>query len=247
MGPPKTVLITGCNRGIGLGLVKEYLKDPEVSKIIATCRNRSKAEELVSLESGGRLKVIELEIVKYQDDYKDFVAKVDKELGSHGLNLLINNAGTNADRQVLGNLTGAAMIEGFNVNCVAPTLLARGLLPLLKKASVSSSELGCHSATIIQMSTSIASIGENSMGGVYPYRCSKAALNMAMKNMSIDLKKDGILVMAMHPGWVKTDMGGSNAMISVEECVSNMVKTIAQLGEKDHGAFLRYNNTSVSW
>ncbi|QQP34902.1 C-factor, partial [Caligus rogercresseyi] len=64
------VLITGCNRGIGLGLVKEYLKDPEVSKIIATCRNRSKAEELV----------IGLEIVKYQDDYKDFVAKVEKEL-----------------------------------------------------------------------------------------------------------------------------------------------------------------------
>ncbi|QQP34901.1 C-factor, partial [Caligus rogercresseyi] len=101
-------------------------------------------------------------------------------------------------RQVLGNLTGAAMIEGFNVNCVAPTLLARGLLPLLKKASVSSSELGCHSATIIQMSTSMPPLG----------RIAWAALNMAMKNMSIDLKKDGILVMAMHPGWGQDGYGG---------------------------------------
>nr|ACO11663.1 C-factor [Caligus rogercresseyi] len=247
MGPPKTVLITGCNRGIGLGLVKEYLKDPEVSKIIATCRNRSKAEELVSLESGGRLKVIELEIVKYQDDYKDFVAKVDKELGSHGLNLLINNAGTISEKHSLSDLTEASMIEAFKINCIAPTLLARALLPLLKKASSPSAALGSHNAAIVQMSTSVASISENGMGGVYPYRCSKTALNMAMKNMSLELKKDGILVMAMHPGWVKTDLGGSNAMISVDECVSNMVKTIAQFGEKDHGAFLRYNNTSVSW
>nr|ACO15667.1 C-factor [Caligus clemensi] len=68
-----------------------------------------------------------------------------------------------------------------------------------------------------------------------------------MKSMSLELKKEGILVMAMHPGWVKTDMGGQNAYITVDECVSNMVKTIAQLSEKDNGAFLRYNNTTVPW
>ncbi|QQP34898.1 C-factor, partial [Caligus rogercresseyi] len=97
------------------------------------------------------------------------------------------------------------MIEGFNVNCVAPTLLAQG-----KRAS--SSELGCHSATIIQMTHQLPPLGKIAWVGCYPYRCSKAALNMAMKNMSIDLKKD----------WNPYGMGGSNAMISVEECVSNM-------------------------
>ncbi|XP_040569813.1 C-signal [Lepeophtheirus salmonis] len=247
MGPPKTVLITGCNRGIGLGLVKEFLKVDKVNKIIATCRNKAKAEELVSLESNSRLKVLELDVAKYEDDYKDFVAQVSEELGSDGLNLLINNAGIIGEIQSLGDLTSEAMIETYKVNCIAPTILARALLPLLKKVAKPDAGFGCDNAAIIQMSTSVASIAENGFGGMYPYRCSKTALNMAMKNVSLELKKDGILVLSLHPGWVKTDMGGSNAQITVEECVSAMVRTLCQLSDKDHGAFIRYNNTPVAW
>ena len=70
---------------------------------------------------------------------------------------------------------------------------------------------------------------------------------MAMRSLSVDLKDSGILVLAMHPGWVRTDMGGSNGMIDTEECCSTMIKTLAALDESAHGGFLRYNNTKIPW
>ena len=82
------------------------------------------------------------------------------------------------------------------------------------------------------MSTAVASIAENSGGGTYAYRCSKTALNMSMKSLSVDLAKTGILVMAMHPGWVLTEKGGPNAQISTETCCQSMLQTLAGLGEK---------------
>nr|ACO15674.1 C-factor [Caligus clemensi] len=249
---PKSILITGCNRGIGLGLVKEFLRLGNDSiQILATCRDKSKADQLMSLESsnGGRPKVLELEVAHYENDYKDFAQKVEKELGSKGLNLLINNAGTIGERQNLESVSGDNMMEVFRVNCVGPTLLTRALLPFLQKAVADNpkADIGVEKAVVVQMSTAVASIAENAGGGNYAYRCSKSALNMSMKNTSIELAPQGILVMAMHPGWVLTDMGGPNAMIPVDECVSTMVKTIQQLGDKDQGAFLRYNNTNISW
>jgi len=90
-------------------------------------------------------------------------------------------------------------------------------------------------------------IAENTGGGLYAYRCSKAGLNMSMKSLSVDLADSGVLVMAMHPGWVLTEMGGPNAQISTETCCSTMIQTLEGLTEKDHGAFLRYNNTPIQW
>ncbi|CAB4058756.1 unnamed protein product [Lepeophtheirus salmonis] len=230
MAIPKSILITGCNRGIGLGLVKEFLKlGDESLKIIATCRNKSKADELSALESSnpGRLKILELEVDNYQNDYKDFATEVGQELGERGLNLFINNAGTVGIVQTFENLSGDNMMNAVTSN--------------------PEGKMGCEKAVVVQMSTSGASIADNAGGKYYPYRCSKSALNMSMKNLSIELRPVGILVMSMHPGWVVTDMGGPNAMITVDECVSTMVKTISQLGENDHGSFLRYNNTSIPW
>ena len=97
------------------------------------------------------------------------------------------------------------------------------------------------------MSTAVASLDDNKGGGNWAYRTSKTALNMVMKNLSIELKEAGILVMAMHPGWVQTEMGGPKALISVEECCSNMVKTLSGLTEENQGCFKRYNNTDIPW
>ena len=99
-------------------------------------------------------------------------------------------------------------------------------------------------AAAIQMSTVMASITE-CPGKSYAYRTTKAALNMAMKCLSIDLQ--GILVMSMHPGWVLTEMGAPNALINTETCAKTMIETLYALGDKDHGAFLRYNNTPIQW
>nr|ACO10544.1 C-factor [Caligus rogercresseyi] len=249
---PKSVLITGCNRGLGLGLVKEFLKEGSLpNKIVATCRDKSKAEELMALESSntGRLKVLELEVAKYENDYKDFVQEVDKEIGTSGLNLLINNAGISGIRQILEKLTGDNMMDVFRVNCVGPTLLTRALLPQLKQAVCQNpkADMGVDKAAVVQMSSVLASIAKNQNAGAFAYRCSKTALNMSMKNTTIELKDEGILLMALHPGWVSTDMGGPNAPLTVDESVSNMFKTICQLKEKDNGKFLSHDGTLLSW
>merc|ERR1712202_33262 len=141
------------------------------------------------------------------------------------------------------------MRNAFETNCIAPLFFSRALLPLLQKAATKNGDagMGVAKAAIIQMSTAVASIAENSSGGTYAYRCSKSALNMSMKSLSVDLANTGILVMAMHPGWVLTEMGGPNAQITTETCCKTMIETLTGLTEKDHGTFLRYNNTGIQW
>ncbi|KOB52140.1 Sniffer [Operophtera brumata] len=122
-------------------------------------------------------------------------------------------------------------------------------MPALKQASDANSDkpMGAQRAAIINMSSVLGSIAQNDQGGFYPYRCSKAALNAATKSMSLDLKKDQILVACMHPGWVKTDMGGKNAPLDVETSVEGIFNTILSLGEADTGKFLQYDGTELPW
>jgi len=246
---PSTVFITGCNRGIGLELVRQFLGQEKAPKhLFATCRKVS--DELKELEAKHKnLHIITLEVTDY-DSFPSVVKQVEDIVGAEGLNLLINNAGMIPPNRDLQSITPEAMLQGFEINCVAPLFLSRAFLPLLDRAAAKAGDKAVRNArraTIVQMSTQIASIADNGMGSFYPYRASKTALNQCMKSMSIDLKDRGILVMAMHPGWVQTDMGGPNAKITTQTCVSEMLKTIDQLDDKDHGAFLRYNNTSIPW
>jgi len=249
----RTVLITGCNRGIGLGLVKQFVEAPDCQTLIATCRDKAAAPELTALETAaaGRLTVLELDVTKHES-YPKFLEQVESLVGDAGLSLLINNAGFLPRRTGLDDVTPDDLRQAFEINCVAPLFLARLLLPLVKRAAKANSEepLSVSKAAIIQMSTAVASIAENDSGsrtGGYAYRCSKSALNMTMKTLAVDLHDTGILVMSMHPGWVQTDMGGPNALINVETCCKTMVETLEKLGPSDHGAFKRYNNTPIPW
>ena len=247
--PPRSILITGCNRGIGLELVKQYLKEPP-SCLIATYRDPTSSEELLQLaKENPCLKPVQFDIAK-RDTFPDMVKTVTKLVGGaeQGLNLLINNAGYMAPNRELDKITPEDMMISYEVNCVGPLFFARELLPLLKTAvDPDKPKFTIDQAAIIMMSTSSASIAENSGGSSYPYRCCKSGMNMAMKSLSVDIKDTGILVMAMHPGWVKTRMGGSNALIDTETCCSTMIQTLSGLTEKDHGSFLRYNNTAIPW
>jgi len=245
---PKSVFITGCNRGIGLELVKQLLglETPPVN-LFATYRNIS--DELKDLDSKhSNLHLVKMEITD-TSAYPSIVKQVEDIVGDEGLNLLINNAGLLPRNRDLESVTPEAMREAYEVNCIAPLFIARSFLPLLDKAAgkQGTDKRSAHRSAIIQMSTAVASIAENTGGSTYAYRCSKSALNQSMKSMSVDLKDRGILVMAMHPGWVLTEMGGPNAQISTEQCVLGMLDTIDQLGDKDHAAFLRYNNTPIQW
>jgi len=250
MSVPSSVLITGCNRGIGLELVKQFLKMETPPKhIFGTYRNASNSEELLALaQSNPSLHLLQMDVTD-QAVYDKVVQTVTEVIGEEGLNLLINNAGVLPQNRDLQAVTPQDMRNAFETNCIAPLFFSRALLPLLQKAADKNTEapMGVAKAAIIQMSTAVASIAENSGGGMYAYRCSKAALNMSMKSLSVDLANTGILVMAMHPGWVLTEMGGPNAQISTETCCQTMVQTLAGLTDKDQGAFLRYNNTAIQW
>lgn len=243
----KTVLITGANRGLGLGMVKYLTHCKKSQRIIATCRNES--EELKQLsEKNHNVTILHLDVTNFSG-YDNLTAQIKNIVGDQGLNLLINNAGITTKFTKLGLVKTEQLMDNLTVNTVAPIMLTKSLLPLLKRAAelYSGEAVGVERAAVINMSSVLGSIAQNDQGGFYPYRCSKAALNAATKSMSIDLKKESILVACMHPGWVKTDMGGKNAPLDVDSSVAGIFNTIEHLGEADSGKFLQYDGTEIPW
>ncbi|XP_026742740.1 uncharacterized protein LOC113504571 [Trichoplusia ni] len=243
----KTVLITGANRGLGLGMVKYLTKQNKAQNIIATCRTVS--EELKTLSAENKnLAILNLDVTNTAS-FGEISTQISKIVGDKGLNLLINNAGVTTKFTKLALVKTEQLLENLTVNTIAPIMLTKSLLPLLKQAAEVNSDkpMGSQRAVIINMSSVLGSIAQNDQGGFYPYRCSKAALNAATKSMSVDLKKDNILVASLHPGWVKTDMGGKNAPLDVDTSVSGIFNTINKLGEGDTGKFLNYDGTQLPW
>ncbi|XP_071613320.1 uncharacterized protein [Heliangelus exortis] len=212
---PHTVLVTGANRGIGLGLVQKLLELPSPPQwVFAGCRdpNGQRARELQSLASKHpNLVIIALE-VSDPTSIKAAAARVGEKLGGLGLNLLINNAAI-AKPILIGAETLESMTEVYTTNTIGPLLLGQAFLPLLKKAAQGSpgSALSCSKAAIINISSnggSITSPAGWELSHYLSYRCSKAALNMLTKCQSLVYGEHGVLCVALHPGWVQTDMGG---------------------------------------
>lgn len=246
----KSVLITGCNRGIGLSLVKQLLHLPTPPQhIIATCRDAEKAETLKSISEKNRnVHIVEIDL-KHFNKYQDLVSKVESIVGDDGLNVLINNAGISSKFSRIGLVKVEQLTENFLVNTAAPIMLAKAHLSLLKKASIKNGDLsvGVSRAAIINISSTLGSIEKNNDGGFYPYRCSKSALNTATKSLSIDLKNDKILVTSIHPGWCKTDLGGKNAPLEVDDCVKKMLETLLTLKNEQNGCFIQYDGKILPW
>lgn len=242
-----SVLITGANRGLGLGMVKYLTKHDKAGIIFATCRKPS--EELTKLaEENKKLQILSLDVTNTAN-ISEISTEVAKVVGNKGLNLLINNAGVATKFTKLHLVKAEQLLENLTVNTIAPIILSKTLLPLLKQAAEANSDkpMGAQRAAVINMSSILGSIANNDQGGFYPYRCSKAALNAATKSMSIDLKKDQIIVTSMHPGWVKTDMGGNNAPLDVDTSVAGIFNTIEKLQGSDSGKFLQFDGTELPW
>nr|CAD7450131.1 unnamed protein product [Timema bartmani] len=128
--------------------------------------------------------------------------------------------------------------------------ISMAFLPLLKKAASQNPSLpfGVSRAAVVNMSSILGSITLNKKeGGFYPYRASKSALNAVTRSLSVDLKPDGIMALSLHPGWVKTDMGGASAPLSVQESATAIVRTLQSLGEKQNGAFLQFDGKELPW
>jgi len=146
-------------------------------------------------------------------------------------------------------LKASELMDVFAVNCVAPLMLSKAFIPLLKKASTAnkSAPLGANRGLIVNMSSILGSIASNTDGSLYHYRVTKSGLNAATKSLSIDLRNDGIMTVNMHPGWVKTDLGGPKAPMEIGESCDSMVNTILKLDKSHNGGFIQYDGKPLPW
>lgn len=229
----KTVFITGASRGLGLEFSKQYLAAG--NRVIATARDPEQSAGLQSLlqEYGDNLKIHALDVTSEQSR-----RAVSEAVGDKVIHLLINNAGYYGNSNDLGRLDEAEWAKVFHINCIAPIKMVELLRSNLVNAG---------SATIAMLSSKMGSMGDNTSGGSYIYRSSKAALNAASKSLSIDLAAEQIKVVALHPGWVLTEMGGPNALIDTTTSVSGMRKVIDGLKQKQSGDFIAYDGTLLPW
>ncbi|KFV64731.1 hypothetical protein N307_13217, partial [Dryobates pubescens] len=252
-----SVLVTGANRGIGLGFIQHFLGMPTPPKwVFAGCRDPKgqRAQELQNLASKHPNLVIVSLDVSTPASIKAAAATVEKHLGGSGLTLLINNAGV-AKINKLEEETLEDMRQVYTTNTIGPLLMGQAFLPLLKKAAQGSpgSGLSCSKAAIVNMSSIAGSIEEMYVweyGQVISYRCSKAALNMLTKCQSLGYREHGILCITLHPGWVQTDMGSGGPHkppLTVDTSVRGMLKVLSSLSEKDTGTFLDWEGKVVPW
>jgi NAD(P)-dependent dehydrogenase (short-subunit alcohol dehydrogenase family) len=232
------VLVTGANRGIGLELVRQLSQQSD-TRVFAACRDPEAANILRGLaqESAGRVTLVRLH-VDNSDSITEAVAEVQRQTDS--LDLLINNAAINPpdDRQGLGSITRQNALDVFSTNVVGVMLVTQAFLPLLMKGT---------SPRIVNISSDMGSIEHRSYGGSHLYCASKSAVNMFSRGISVELRKHKITCIALDPGWVKTDMGGSDANLEPVESVQGMVMVINRLTLKDTGSYLRWDGTSLPW
>ncbi|MHA2403572.1 MAG: SDR family oxidoreductase, partial [Candidatus Kariarchaeaceae archaeon] len=212
----KNILITGASKGLGLEFTTQLLQKGE--QVIATCRSPDKAKELLKLQSIYPEKlIIEKLDVTSEDERTELFSNLQKDV-KH-VDIVINNAGIIAGDEVnpsnLGEIYQEDFSKVFLVNSIAPLLISEKILPLLRMGS-----------KIINISSQNGSIAKRAVGGKYSYAASKAALNMITKILSNDLRKNEITVLTIHPGWIKTDMGGSEAPLQKEGPISKIIELI---------------------
>ena len=231
----KTALITGTNRGIGLELTRQLLEAGW--RVHATARQPEASEELQALASShpDRLQSHAL-------DLGDTAAidALSRQLADEPIDWLINNAGIYGPRGVaFGNVTDeAAWLEVFRINSIAPMMVMQAFADQVARSE--ERKIGI-------LSSKVGSMGDNGSGGGYIYRSSKAAVNAVIKSASLDLEPRGINVAALHPGWVRTEMGGPHAEISTRESAQGLIRNMAELGEADRGRFIDIDGSTIPW
>ena len=228
------VLITGCNRGIGLQMVKSAVS--KQWRVFACCRNVHDAAELseVTRMSGGLVSMHTMDIGD-----KAQIQAVAYELRNETIDILINNAGVYGSMEnSFGKIDDEDWLNTFRINTIAPMQVAEAFVN-----NVARSE----KKIIATMSSKMGSMADNSSGDSYIYRSSKAALNAVMKSMSIDLKPQNIACVILHPGWVKTDMGGPYAEITTRESVKQLFQTLESVTLADSGSFFEIDGSIIPW
>ncbi len=226
-------LVTGANRGIGLECVRQLLARGD--RVVATCRQPGKANALNTLtgEYPGRLRVLPLD-VGIEKSRAELVREL--PLVCERLDLLVNNAGVLHSGERFGQLSQALLEDSLRVNALGPLLLTEALAPVLAD--------GARVANISSMMSSLATRNEFRSPG---YCMSKAAQNMATVQLAHALRPRGIVVLALCPGWVQTDMGGDGAQITASQSVEGLLRVIDGAGIDDSGRFIDWRGESMAW
>jgi NAD(P)-dependent dehydrogenase (short-subunit alcohol dehydrogenase family) len=228
------VLITGSNRGIGLEWVRKYAQ--QGWHVFASCRNPENANKLIALQNCyPNISIHQLDVTMPSE-----IDVLAKELSTNVIDILINNAGVylDKDNSSIGSLDYEKWEKTFRINTFGPIRVTEAFLT---HVSVSETRL------IVTISSHMGSIADIHTTGSYYYRSSKAALNAAMKSLSIELRPKNIGVLLLHPGWVQTDLGGVNATISPKQSVQGMLKVIQNFDIENTGGFIRYDGTAIPW
>ena len=229
-----TVLVTGANRGIGLEFVRQSAEAGD--RVIAVCRNPAAARDLAAIaaRADGRVSVHAADV---GDDAA--VAALKREVGDPPIDVVVANAGVmGPERQHSpDDLDVAGWLQTLSVNALGPVRTAAAFLPNLKAG---------RDKKLIAITSGMGSTADTG-GGYLAYRSSKAALNNAWRNLALGLKRDGIICVAMSPGWVKTDMGGAGAQLTPQQSVSALRRLIAGFTARDSGRFVDHTGGDVAW
>jgi NAD(P)-dependent dehydrogenase (short-subunit alcohol dehydrogenase family) len=229
-----TVLVTGANRGIGLEFVRQYSADGW--RVFAAVRNPSDAGDLEQLvrAQAGRIQVLAMD-VRESSTIKSAVTQV----GDTPIDILINSAGVyGGARQRLGNMDYEAWADVLDVNTLGPMRITEAFIENLARSQ---------RKLIVSITSGMGSIADNTSGGYIAYRTSKAALNMVMRTLAVDLASRGIMSIVINPGWVKTRMGGPQAKITTGESVGGMRKVFDDLQPGGTGKFFNYDGREYPW
>jgi len=215
-------VVTGANRGLGLELCRQLKGNVDV---VAACRKPS-----------SELKKLEIEVLEGLDVTQSNAAQqLVSRLRGRKIDLLIHNAGI-LRSESLKDFNPQSIREQIEVNSIAPLVLSVGLIPHMAENS-----------KVAMITSRMGSIGDNDSGGHYGYRMSKAALNMAARSLSIDLKDEKISVYAVHPGFVRTDMTDHKGHLDPDQAAKNILKVIEKLTPQDSGSFWHSNGEPLPW
>ena len=227
---PKNILITGAGRGIGLALTKEFVDHGY--HVLATYRSEKSAKELLDLgRSSSSITTCTLDV----SDSSSFGPLKNELKKINRIDILINNSGVIGDKgRSFLEMDLDAVSDVLAVNTLGPMRLCQMVIPFMPKGS-----------TIAQITSRMGSIADNSSGGYYDYRMSKAALNMF--NMSLSKDFPQLTCLTLHPGWVQTDMGGREAPVQPMESARGLYKVITSATSKQSGHFFDFSGKEIPW
>ena len=244
----RTALVTGANRGIGLEFVRQLLARGD--HVVAACRHPGKASALNTLagEHPGRLHVLPLDVADAKSR-ASLLHDLPLVLGDDGrIDLLLNNAGVLHSGERFGHVEQAMLDDSLRTNAIGPFLLAQALVPLLcDVAPGHADDTGSPRTVIANISSQIGSIANTTRFGTPSYAISKAAQNMASVLLARALAERGIVVLALHPGWVQTEMGGAQAQVTPADAVAGLLRVIDAATPSRSGAFLDWRGASLPW